>query len=197
MLSPGGMSRASTYGRPRTRGARGRLLRVLTALGVLAAIAATTWYFLLGPASRPAGARQPPVACTSPAPRSVPAAVAAITPRRVTVNVYNGTDRTGLAARTAASLRQRGFTIGRIANDPLNRAPAGTAEVHGSSTNRNRVLLVVAYVDGAKPFTEPRRSDPTIDLVLGSKFTGLRTPAQVNALLKPAAKASKVQRASC
>jgi hypothetical protein len=87
-----------------------------------------------GPAPRASGsasAHARTVAGASPA--ATAAAAAALPGAGITVNVFNATDQSGLAGRTAALLKQRGFTIGRIGNAPapLQNKVTGPAQVTG------------------------------------------------------------------
>ena len=55
------------------------------------------------------------------------AAAPALTAGQVTVNVYNATNRAGLAAATAKDVKARGFVVGQVTNDPSKKkidAPA-------------------------------------------------------------------------
>ncbi|MFC1410877.1 LytR C-terminal domain-containing protein [Streptacidiphilus sp. N1-12] len=100
-------------------------------------------------------------------------------PTGITVNVYNATDRAGLAGQTAAELKKRGFTIGKIGNAPtaLQHKVLGTAQVTGNSAAAKLMTVVGTEVTGAKPVTDLRK-DTTVDLILGNGFTTLATPAQ-------------------
>ena len=97
------------------------------------------------------------------------------TPGQVTVNVYNATDRTGLAAKTAADVRKRGFKISTVSNDPLQKDVAVAAEVRYGPTGRDSAKLVLTLVKGAKAVKDSR-TDSSVDLVLGAKFTALTAP---------------------
>ncbi|MEP7368989.1 MAG: LytR C-terminal domain-containing protein [Dermatophilaceae bacterium] len=102
----------------------------------------------------------------------------ALTPRAMIINVYNATDRDGLAKSVAKSLRSQGFTIGEVTNDPLGRRIVGVGEVrHGRPGNAGAALLA-KRLPGAKLVLD-KRSDRSVDLVLGSRFTALRAPAGV------------------
>ena len=69
--------------------------------------------------------------CPAHSPISHSTASAPPTPATTTVNVYNASSKNGLAARTAAELRERGFVIGEVRNDPLRRKVA-VAEVRSA-----------------------------------------------------------------
>ena len=102
------------------------------------------------------------------------------TPGQITVNVYNATDRTGLAAKTAADVRKRGFKISTVSNDPLQKDVAGAAEVRYGPTGRESAKLVLTLVKGAKAVKDSR-TDSSVDLVLGAKFTALTAPPKKTA----------------
>ena len=126
---------------------------------------------------------------TSNAPQGTPAATctstAAPTPAKITVNVYNATERNGLAAKTATEVRKRGFKVSTVSNDPLAKQVAGPAEVRYGKSGAPASKLVIALVKGAKA-VQDARVDGSVDLVLGEKFTTL-APAPRPAA-KPAAK---------
>jgi hypothetical protein len=100
-------------------------------------------------------------------------------PAAVTVNVYNATNRAGLAGQTAAELKKRGFAIGKIGNAPAaleNKVP-GSAQVTGGKAGATMMTLLGTEVTGSHPVTD-KRNDTTVDLVLGNGFSALATPAQ-------------------
>ena len=95
------------------------------------------------------------------------------TPATTTVNVYNATTRSGLAARTANELRGRGYLIGEVSNDPLDRTVAGPAEVRFGPEGASRAQLLLPL--GGKGTTQlaDKRKGAVVDLVVGAKFTTL------------------------
>lgn len=105
---------------------------------------------------------------------------APLTVGQIKLNVYNSTNRHGLAAATAAELKKRGFTIAKVTNDPLKADLTVPAEVRGALAPAMR--LVAAEVAGAH-LRADTRTDGSIDLVLGTGFTALATPDQVAAAL--------------
>jgi hypothetical protein len=111
-------------------------------------------------------------------------------PSSVTVNVYNATDRAGLARRTANELKDRGFGIGAVANDPLGKTVKGIAEIRYGVDGLDQARLLRYYVPGAT-LVKDDRTDATVDLVTGQKFTGIRSQAKVDeALASPAPRPS-------
>jgi hypothetical protein len=95
-----------------------------------------------------------------------------ISPRQVTVNVYNATKRNGLGSATAKLVAARGFVTGTVANDPLKKAIAAPAEVRFGPAGEASAALVVALVPGAVPIKDTR-ADASVDLVLGDGFKDL------------------------
>jgi hypothetical protein len=98
-----------------------------------------------------------------------------LTPSAVTVNVYNATDRQGLAASVAKSLRTQGF---KVANDPLSKSISGVGEVRRGPTGEAGATLAAARLSGAKVVRD-QRTDQTVDMVLGNRFRALSAPPRV------------------
>ena len=114
----------------------------------------------------------PPV--TSPA--CQPAAPAkALTPGAVTINVYNATSRGGLAASVAKSLRRQGFKVHTIANDPLGKNVAGIGEVRHGQPGAAGATLTALTLPGAAVVLDDR-TDSTVDIVLGDRFSAITLP---------------------
>jgi hypothetical protein len=174
--------------KPVRRGARrSRPGVLLLAVVVTAALVAGGWWWQSRP-TEDVSVTQPAVHC--PTPRPTPTLVAAAA---VKVNVYNATEQRGLASRVAAQLRKRGFTVRKIANDPLDRTVTGAAEVRSSALGAGAAHTVTAQVApagqvGAAPAVTAvpdQRNDATVDLVLGAGWHGLRPPADAAAALSP------------
>lgn len=173
MFTPPG----SGAGRVRRARDRKRGLAVLLALLVTAGVVAVAWKI----AMRPAGevAARPKVSCPqpAPAPKVVPAA-------QVKVNVYNATDRAGLATKVARDLKRRGFRIGKIDNDPSERTVTGAAEVRHSAAGADAARTVAAQV-GAVVAVPDQRGNASVDLALGAAFKDLIPVAEAAAALSP------------
>jgi hypothetical protein len=107
---------------------------------------------------------------------------------KFTLNVYNSTQRHGLAANAAAQLKSRGFVIGQVTNDPLKANLSISAQVRGAKSQAAEERQVAAEVPGAQIQTDSR-TDPSVDLVLGSGFTSLASTQQATAALQAAAAA--------
>ena len=103
------------------------------------------------------------------------------TPAQVTVNVYNATERTGLAAKTAADVRKRGFKVSTGQQRPAASRTSGGRRGPLRPTGASSSKLVLALVKGAKAVKDSR-TDWSVDLVLGAKFTALTPAAEEDAV---------------
>lgn len=111
-------------------------------------------------------ARPPAAECTPFDPKVV-------TPEQTRVNVYNASNRTGLAATVARQLKDRDFVIGTVANDPSKRAAPKVAEIrYGTKGTAQAKLLRTAMPKGTT-LVKDKRNAVTVDLALGAKFTTL------------------------
>ncbi len=126
---------------------------------------------------------------TSTAPEPEPCVTVTVTPgaglpsaAQVTTNVYNATDRAGLAAGTAEQLQVRGFVIGKIDNDPLSKTITGVAEIRHGPSGESAARLMAFYLPGAE-LVDDGRKDATIDTVLGAAFTEVAAQSAVDAAL--------------
>jgi len=120
----------------------------------------------------------PPV---TPAPSPTPVFLAA---EDVVVNVYNATSSAGLAANTAAVLRDLGFDIAEVSNAADDDLVPEVAQIRGATAESPGVRLLVQYVPGAVIIPDGR-SDDTVDLVLGDQFESLGDPALVTPVPVP------------
>ena len=104
------------------------------------------------------------------------------TPTKVTVNVYNATDTSGLASATATDLEDRGFTVAKVTNDPVGKEIAGVGQIRFVPKAEKRAQLLLLYVPGAE-LVELDRKGLKVDLAMGDAFDGLAPEQQVNAAL--------------
>jgi hypothetical protein len=145
-----------------------RHMRTAVTMAVLAGLVfvagVSAWNSVTGPGDDDVVATAP--TCMPTAPTDAPP------PAEIPLNVYNATDRNGLASSTAGEMRKRGFAILDVANDPTGSEVAVTAEVRASPDTQAAATLVMAQVPGAV-FVPDNRSDGTIDLVLGAAFEAL------------------------
>ncbi|WP_426593430.1 LytR C-terminal domain-containing protein [Cellulomonas sp. McL0617] len=93
----------------------------------------------------------------------------------VVVNVNNATNRSGLAAATAADLKARGFTIGTV--DTVDSYD-GVARISFGKNGVAQAYTLLAHFDGAVLF--PLASeDATVNVAIGAKFVQLKAVDQV------------------
>jgi hypothetical protein len=155
-------------------------------VGLLALVvgAAVGWY-LTARSDDPVTTTLPGASCT-PATGSSPATSTkpAPKPSSITVDVYNSTTRQGLAGTTASQLEKRGFVIATVANDPLGKTLAGTAEIRYGPKGKSRAVVVAAQVPDST-LVNDKRKDKTVAMSLGKAFTGLATPEEAAAALSP------------
>lgn len=103
-------------------------------------------------------------------------------PAKVTVNVYNATDTSGLASATATDLEKRGFVVGKVTNDPVGKPIPGVAQIRFGPKAAKQAELLLIYVPGAE-LVELDRSGRKVDLAMGDAYDGLAPEQQVNAAL--------------
>lgn len=181
---------SSGYGRHRRRrpGRTAVVGMVLLALGL-------GGFWLTRDPVRPVAAPCTP-ASASPSPaRLIPG------PGRVRVEVLNGTARVGLVQAVALQLRARGFVVVREDNAPAARP--GPSLVAYPAGGRDAAEVLARYVLGAQVADQPTAGSAasapsaagatpsvTVQLVLGSGFRRLATPAEVAARASTAAAAA-------
>ncbi|WP_371498115.1 LytR C-terminal domain-containing protein [Kitasatospora sp. NBC_00374] len=145
------------------------------------------------PLAAPEPGSSPAAGAGSPAAPGAPAATSTAVPQpqAVTVNVYNATGKSGLAARTADELKARGFTVGKVGNAPtaLDKKVPGTVQVISGPAGLGGATLVGSQVAGSTT-TADTRADATVDLVIGDAYTAMLDPTQAAAALAAAIKPS-------
>jgi LCP family protein required for cell wall assembly len=100
------------------------------------------------------------------------AAPAKLVPRdQVTVDVFNGTTRGGLAGTTATALRGAGFTVGPTAN--ADRRDYSRTEIRYDPARAAQARTLAAAISGAT-LVERAGIGESVQLVLGADFTGLK-----------------------
>jgi hypothetical protein len=158
--------------------ARQRRRRSLIVIGVvLLGLFFAFWYaWSYYQADSSARATRPPPATCAPYDPD------AVTPENTKVNVYNASSRNGLAGSVAKSLAERGFSIGKVANDPSNRKPPKVAEIrYGPTGEAHAVLLRTSLPKGTTMFKDKRKTF-VVDLAVGPKYTTLAPVPTTTAL---------------
>jgi len=118
-------------------------------------------------ADNSARASKPPAATCAPYDPKV------VTPANTRVNVYNASDRVGLAGSVARSLRERGFVIGKVANDPSNRKAPKVAEIRYGPKGEAQAKLLRTSLPKGTTLVKDKRKVVTVDLALGQRYTTL------------------------
>ena len=94
-------------------------------------------------------------------------------PELTRVNVFNGTDRHGLAAAVSKELQRRNFHVISVANKqqakPLELVAAIRFGPSGAVAARTVSLQFPAKVE----LTKDDRHDGTVDVILGQKYKGM------------------------
>lgn len=144
------------------------LLLALLAVVLLAGIAGGGYYLLRSDGMTPAAPCLPRT--TSARPAKPP------TPATVHLAVLNGTGRTGLAKETGSLLRARGFAVDAVGN--TSGSVTGPPVVRYGGGGRPAAELVALQLPSATLVSDPRLRG-RLELVLGSAYTRLRTPAEV------------------
>lgn len=130
-------------------------LTLLILLGILCYGAWWGWKNIVAPPEK------------TPPPPCVPTKVThkALKSSQVTVRVYNGGDKKGLAADISRSLRAKGFNV----LDPTNTSTKISVPVIvGNAVKNPEVQLVKRFFPGAKVKADGR-SDHTVDVLVGNK----------------------------
>jgi len=118
-------------------------------------------------ADNSARASRPPAATCSPYdPKTV-------TPENTKVNVFNSSTREGLAGSVARSLDERGFVIGKVANDPSSRKAPKVAEIRYGPKGAAQAKLLRTSLPKGTVLVKDKRKVVTVDLALGAKYTAL------------------------
>ncbi|MEU2389139.1 LytR C-terminal domain-containing protein [Streptomyces sp. NPDC007369] len=119
----------------------------------------------------PSGKPEPGAA----APASAAPAVVLPKPGDITVNVYNATQRAGLAKAVGDELKKRGFTVGQVGNAPadFDKKVPGTGILLGSAKTDKAVYSVLGTQIEGDTLQNDAREGADVDLILGDAFTQL------------------------
>lgn len=108
-----------------------------------------------------------------------------MTADEITLRVYNGSDRFGLARQVAKELQARGFTVTTISNDVSARPIRGTAAVRYGPLGRMAAKSVSLQVVGPIAMEPDTRTTRTVDLVLGPGYKTMVPRPQASAAIAP------------
>jgi hypothetical protein len=104
-------------------------------------------------------------------------------PQQITLRVYNGSTRRGLAASVSAQLKAYGFNVQDTGNDPLEAKLRTAIELRHGDSGKLAVLTVRAYLAGKVRDVRDDRQADTVDVVLGPSFTHVHTRREANRAL--------------
>jgi hypothetical protein len=102
-----------------------------------------------------------------------------LTPKKISVRVFNGSGRDGLARQVAAQLKTLGFAVKTTGNDPLESKIKTQVEVRHGESGDVAAATMSAYVVGKTKDVQDDRQDSSIDLVLGPSFSRLHSKTEL------------------
>jgi hypothetical protein len=97
--------------------------------------------------------------------------------QQITVSVYNGTKRSGLADRTMAELERRSFKPGEVANAPSGINAKRVTVLSTTKDDPQAVLVAQQFKPQADIVLSTDEFGAGIDVVLGPGFKNMRKPA--------------------
>ncbi len=111
----------------------------------------------------------------------IPAQILPVT-STVSINVYNSTNRVGLAGDTADVMRARGFIVKKVANDPKTPKVAGVGEIRYGPKAEAAAQLLTYYLPGAE-LVPLGRTGKNVDFVVGKQFDAVTGDGEVAAAM--------------
>ena len=102
-----------------------------------------------------------------------------LAPKRISVRVFNGSGRDGLARQVATQLKALGFAVKATGNDPLESRIKTQAEVRHGESGDVAAATMSAYLVGKAKDVQDDRQDSSIDLVLGPSFARLHSKSEL------------------
>jgi hypothetical protein len=117
----------------------------------------------------------------------------------IQLNVYNASDKTGLAKEIAVELKERKFKVDpdKATNDPLGKPINGVAAIRYGPKVVGAAWVVNAYfLNDATLEFDPNRQDEIVDVVLGPGFKKLATQTEEKQALAQAGRA-KLPQGTC
>ena len=99
---------------------------------------------------------------------------------QVTVSVFNGGDKRGLAGDVGRSLRERGFKVQTTTNTLQN---VQKTVIVGAGTKNPEVLLVKGFFKDAEVKAD-KRVDGSVDVLVGNRYGGFDKKAKTTYRVK-------------
>lgn len=146
---------------------------IVTIVALVVGIVLFAYKVVKGEASIPGWEHRAPTvipACPTDTRKVVPA-------EEITVNVYNATNRAGLAGKTAETLKKRGFQIGTVGNARLASQKTQVMIVTGAQ-GFDAAYTVQRHFNGVEVLTDGRDT-ANIDVVVGYEFKAPRSAKKV------------------
>ena len=103
-----------------------------------------------------------------------------LTANQVTVSVFNGGNRRGLAGDVGRSLRERGFRVQRSTN---TEQKVGATVIIGANAKNPEVLLVRSFFREAT-IKADKRKDRSVDILVGDRYGGFNKNAKTSIAVK-------------
>lgn len=101
---------------------------------------------------------------------------------QVSVSVFNGGDRRGLAGDVGRSLRERGFKVQTTSNTLQN---IGKTVIVGAGLKNPEVLLVKGFFKDSEVRAD-KRVDGSVDVLVGNRYGGFNKKAKTTYTVKSA-----------
>lgn len=123
-------------------------------------------------------------ACSSADPRHTAISTCSLQPDTPTMqiplssihaNVWNASGKNGLAANIASQLSWRGLKIIATGNDPTNEKAPEHAEIRYGAVGKQIALTVAQQIKDAQ-LEQDDRTDPSVDIVIGTHFALVPVP---------------------
>ncbi|MBT0767310.1 LytR C-terminal domain-containing protein [Kineosporia sp. J2-2] len=106
---------------------------------------------------------------------------------RTVVNVYNGSDRRGLAGAVARELQRREFRVLSIGNDASDRHSTAVSIRYGAGDEIPARTVALQFPGRVKLVPDPRaRDDHAVDVVIGSRYKAMTGRTAAAAAIAPA-----------
>ena len=100
-----------------------------------------------------------------------------VPPEQVTLNIFNGTSRAGLAGSVADEFRARNFAVAAVANQQTGYR--GVAAVISGAAGQPAAFTVQRHLPGSDYFQDGR-TDGSVDVILVNGYEALTPPELVD-----------------
>ncbi|HLL67616.1 MAG TPA: LytR C-terminal domain-containing protein [Micromonosporaceae bacterium] len=161
-------------------------IRALAIVGVLVIAAAIVVTITLAK-DRQRGAIVGGGTCTG---GQVPVNLTLLAPKDVKINVFNATDKPGLANDVATDFKNRDFTVVKADNDPLAKRVENVAVLRYGPKRVGAAWVLRAYFlnKGVVGELDVKRTDDVVDIVVGQQFKQIATVTEMHQALAAAGK---------